>query len=385
MRASPGSADVLADRLRSRREEIEEALRTRVYGIADPAEVRDPEYSEGLSSALGTALSYGLAALDGEPERPPVPTLLLLQARIAARNGIGLDVVLRRYFGGYALLGDFLLEAAEAEKVDIQQLRATLRTQAALFDHLIAAVGEEHSHEAATRTGSPAQRRLSCVNGLLAGELVSARELNYPLDTWHVAAVVEGEGAGPALDRLAATLGRRLLTVHSERSTRWVWLGGRHELPPAEIQRALARDWPPHLLVALGEPAHGLAGWRLSHRQAQAAFPIALRGDGGPVVRYADVALLASTLGNETLMTSLRELYLAPLAEERDGGATLRETLRAYFAVHGHVSAAAAALGVTRQTVSSRLRAVEERIGCSVDRRAADLEVALGLVDLTTR
>jgi DNA-binding PucR family transcriptional regulator len=88
---------------------------------------------------------------------------------------------------------------------------------------------------------------------------------------------------------------------------------------------------------------------------------------------------------DEVLASSLRTIYLDPLAEERDGGAALRETLTAYFAAHHHVSATAASLGIARQTVSNRLRTIEERIGRSIDAHAAEMKIALGLATLPVR
>ncbi len=139
--------------------------------------------------------------------------------------------------------------------------------------------------------------------------------------------------------------------------------------------------WPPRLALALGEGAEGLTGWRLTHRQALAAHPIAVRGPGAPV-RYADVALLAATLQDDLLATSLHKLYLEPLEAERDGGAALRDTLRAYFAAGRNVTSAAVALEVNRRTVRNRLRGAESRIGRSLDECAAELQMALGLEEL---
>jgi len=63
------------------------------------------------------------------------------------------------------------------------------------------------------------------------------------------------------------------------------------------------------------------------------------------------------------LTTSLHEKYLLPLSAGPDGGQVLRATLRTYFKAERNSSAAAAALGVTRQTVTSRLKMAEQRIG----------------------
>jgi DNA-binding PucR family transcriptional regulator len=85
---------------------------------------------------------------------------------------------------------------------------------------------------------------------------------------------------------------------------------------------------------------------------------------------------------DDLLATSLRQLYLEPLAEERDGGETLRETLRAYFAAERNVSSAAAALSVNRHTVTSRLRTIEKRLGRPLSTCATEIDAALRLEDL---
>jgi DNA-binding PucR family transcriptional regulator len=97
------------------------------------------------------------------------------------------------------------------------------------------------------------------------------------------------------------------------------------------------------------------------------------------VVRYADVALLTAVVRDEVLATSLRRLYLEPLNGRPGGGGELRRTVRAYFAAGRNVSLAGEAIGVSRQAVARRLRAVEEKLGRSIASCATDLELALRL------
>jgi DNA-binding PucR family transcriptional regulator len=104
----------------------------------------------------------------------------------------------------------------------------------------------------------------------------------------------------------------------------------------------------------------------------------------GKPVRYADVALLSSMVQDDLLSASLRELYLLPLDDERGGGVTLRETLRAYFAAGRNGASAAAALNVSRQTITNRLQTVEARVGRSLVDCATTIEVALRLDELVT-
>lgn len=373
--------DVIGGRLRERLPELQGAVATRIYAISDPREVADPAYLQGLDGALAAAVEYRLAVLEvGERRAPAVPEVLFAQARLDARNGVPLDTVLRRYFAGNALFGDFLAEEAERGEVPNSVLRRLLGEQATLGDRLIAAVSAEHTREAKNRPTTPAERRRECVKSLLAGELVDASELGYDLDAHHLALMAKGKGAEELVRGLAKALDRNLLIVQREEEPKWAcWLGGRHPLKPEEVVRALS-EVPDGVFVTVGEPAEGLAGWRFSHFQAKAALPVA-ELKGRPLVAYADVILLASILRDDLLVSSLRQLYLDPLERTRDGGKTAKETLRAYFAAERNVSSTAAALGVDRRTVSNRLRAVEELLGHHLNDVAAALEIALLLDD----
>jgi len=81
---------------------------TRVYGIADPTAVAEPGYVDGLRRSVSVALGFAFAVIEGGSDRPPspVPAELLVQARLAARNGVSLDTVLRRYCSGNAFFSD---------------------------------------------------------------------------------------------------------------------------------------------------------------------------------------------------------------------------------------------------------------------------------------
>jgi PucR C-terminal helix-turn-helix domain len=247
----------LAERLRERLPELQGAVATRIYAISDPRQVADPGYLHGLNEAVAAAIEYRLAVLEGgERQAPGVPAVLLAQARLDARDGVPLDTVLRRYFAGNALFGDFLVEEAERAEVANAALRPLLAAQATLGDRLITEVSAEHA------------------------------------------------------------------------------------------------------------------------REAKAALPLAERR-AESVLRYADVAVLASIARDDLLATSLRRLYLEPLGRTRDGGRTARETLRAYFEAERNVSSTAAALGVDRRTVRNRLRAIEELLVRPLTGSLADLEIAL--------
>src|SRR5215472_12640675 len=90
---------VLVERLRARRAEIEEKIFVRVSDRwFDRTGSDDPEYVAGLRAAGTAALDYVFAGVERWKEfLEPVPVEAIEQARRAARAGVGLETVLRRY------------------------------------------------------------------------------------------------------------------------------------------------------------------------------------------------------------------------------------------------------------------------------------------------
>lgn len=371
----------LAERLRHRSPELQASVAAKVHAISNPRETADLSYITGLRESLSVALEYGLATLEcGEMRAPAVPPRLLVQARTAARNHVRLDTVLRRYFAGYSLLTEFVIqEAEESGLINNRALQELLLGQATVFDRLLAAVVDEYRREiAASERPALKQRRAERVERLLAGDQIDATELNYVLEGSHIAVIGKGSDASVLIREFASSLDALLLLVSCDGGEFWAWLGSREPFAMSDLDDLRGLTVLPQSTLAFGEPAAGLDGWRLSHHQARAAFSIANNSDQR-LVRYADVALLASTLQDDLLTTSLERLYLAPLAQERDGGEALCEALRAYFASGRNISSAAAALGVNRRTVSKRLRAVERILERPIDLSTAELEAALRL------
>ena len=372
----------VAVRLRECRTEIEQAVLARAAALLESTRDLDPEFLEGQREAAAAAVDFGIRAIEiGEERLREVPAVFHAQARLTARSGVSVDTMMRRYFAGYVLLGDFLMREADSCSLRGAALQCIMRDTAVVFDRLVSTMAEEYQREMEGRYASPEARLAARARALLSGELMDAAEIDYEFDAWHLGAIAGGGAACDALRELARRLDRRLLLVRSDDETLWAWFGGRRPIETEEIDDVLSSVWPAETSLAIGESGRGLAGWRLTHRQAQAVLPVARRAGSG-YVRYADAALLASLLQDDLLAGSLRERYLAPLASERDGGATLRETLRAFFSSNRNVSSAAALLGVNRHTVTNRLRLVEERVGRSLTTSGAEIEAALRLHDL---
>lgn len=374
-----GPGVLLAARLRDRLAEIERAILTRIEAVADPR-IGDPDYLFGLRASVRVALEYALEALErGEQKVGPPPDELLDQARKAARNGVSLDTVLRRYLAGHTLLIDLVIREATSERLPRESLQGLLRTQATLVDRILTEVAEEHACALASRTeGSSSRRQLRTIERLLNGEDPRpAPELRYDFRGAHVALLAAGPEVTDLLHALAKEFDRTLLlaTIDSGELV-WAWLGSRTPVSANRLVERLTSVSLPDTRIAVGESGESIDGWRLSHRQACAAWPIACHGPD-PAVRYSEVALLTSTLQDQLLVESLQKLYLKPLEADRDRGETLRRTLRAYFAAEQSTSSAAAILGVSRQAVSGRLRMIEERIGRPLGTCVTELETAL--------
>lgn len=104
----------------------------------------------GLRAAGVAAVDYVLGGIERCGESlAPVPAEAIAQARRAARMGVGLETVLRRYVAGYAVLEDFVIREAERGLPLGQEgaLREMLGISSALVDRLIAAVSSAYNRE----------------------------------------------------------------------------------------------------------------------------------------------------------------------------------------------------------------------------------------------
>lgn len=371
----------LVARLRARSGEIEDTVFNRVLKMAAVSEGEDPEYRAYLRATVAEAIDYALLGIErGEDWEGTIPEAAAVQARRAARNGVKLDAILRRYAAGDRIVGEFVVD--EAVHLPNEAMRHLMRVQGPHVDRMMASVATEYMDELERIRRSPAQRIAERVQRLLAADSpVDAAGLDYELDAWHLGLVVTGARPDVAARTLAAGLNRQSLVVPQADDSAWAWLGGRERLAVIEVERYQAAGVLGEATLAVGEPRRGIEGWRLTHYEARAAQQVMLRRPK-PLIQASEVVLLAAVLRDELLAKSLRETYLAPLDEHGDSGLGLRETLRAYFDAGFNAATAAAALEVDRHTVQRRLRKVEEALGRLLHSCHAELEVALVLEEL---
>ncbi len=389
--ATPFQRSVLgtAAGLHARRAEIERAVGARIQDVAALPHSGDPDEHAGGRALVAALVGFSLDAIEREPAgtAPIVPTPVADHARRAARAGASLAWVLCRYSLACAQAWEFVAEeAARAGLANgdpaLRRMRSALDTA---LERLAAAIEGEYARELDLAAASTEQRGADLLRKLLTGEPpdpVTLSDLDYDLhSSWHVGLIATGTGAREWLRRLKVGLGRQLLCLPEGEKTLAAWLGGQRRLAVAEIERMSSDEYPGGSF-AIGEPCKGLEGWRLTHRQAQAAFGLAARR-GERVMRYGDDMLLAATLQNDTLARSLERVFLDPLGEREDRRSIeRRRTLRAYIDAQCNSTSAAFPLGVNRHTVERRVRAIERLLGRPVRTCLTELDVALRLGEL---
>jgi DNA-binding PucR family transcriptional regulator len=366
----------LADALRAQRVEIEEVIFRGVRSGADSFDETDGEYVAGLRATVSAIVDYGLAGIEqGGDWSAPIPSVAVEQVHRAARSGVGLETVLLRYAAGHRHLGRFVM--AEMGRFPPQAVHDVLDFQALLLETLMERVSAEYGRELQRTARTLEQRRAERVRSLLAGEAGEPPELNYAFEKlWHLGVIARGARAREFVRGLESGSVKRLFLVVQDKESLWAWVGSESRSAVENLSRSLRGAATGGVSVALGEPSEGMRGWRLTHRQAQAALLIVLRGRS-TIVRYTDHMLLVAVLQDPTLARSLEEIYLLPLASHSDGGCVWRATLRAYFDAQGNAATAAASLGVDRSTVSRRLHEIGHRLGRTINPCQGDLNLAL--------
>lgn len=175
---------------------------------------------------------------------------------------------------------------------------------------------------------------------------------------------------------MEAATGCQMLSIPRGAAEIHAWFGARRASRLEDIARVTASASPRKVLLAIGEAARGLAGWRLTHRQAESAAAIAqLRGQA--LTSYRDVAVEAAALEDQALGDILIARCLAPLDDPRGGGKVRRQVLEAVFAAEHNKASAAHALGINRDTVSRHVGEIERRLGCPLRELHAEIEIAL--------
>ena len=378
------NSETLRARVQGLRPELDHAINEQVTSFLLDGGNDLVEWDAGRYAAVVQAIDFALSAIDHEDHgSQPIPPAVSTPARRAARLGVPVDRVLSLYSAGQSMLHEAILGSIVSDgTIDRQAGVSLVLSLQNAFNRITAEVAGAHEREVTNTVRSPDRLLTDRVQQLLSGASFLTSGLEYRFHgTWHSCAIVQGGATEPVVRELARVLKRDLLAVPRCSHLVWAWFGGRHPLEAGELEAAARLRVADDLEIALGEPGQGLNGWRVTHRQAQAAFRVAL-AEPKLCTKWADVAFVSPWLRDSALAHSFVDLMLSSLNHLRDGGANARVTLRAYFQVGCQNEAAALQLGIDRSSFAKRLRKIEGRLGYPPATRRGELETALMLETL---
>lgn len=334
------------------------------------------------------------------PEAFAVPPGAYEFARILARRGVPVSVLLRIHRLALAAI----LDAFE-QRLARSESKATLLDTARLVTDLAFAAQDVLSEEVCREydrerddwmRGARAIRR-ETVEAILAEQPVdpdqASRALVYRLRWHHVGLVLWGPPDSDASDcptsaleaaaaLLAAELGAgRPLLLHRPSRVMWAWIGTAQPLEAEAVERLSGICLSGGVRAAVGGCAHGLVGFRRTHREASDAARVATLAGRRPgsITTYHAVELAALMADDMARTRRFVQHQLGPLARDHDEQTRLRVTLMVYLEEHGSRIATARRLGIHPNTVANRIRTCRELLDHDLTHRRVHLQVALSL------
>jgi hypothetical protein len=342
----------------------------------------DPGFMDmARQSIVGNLATVAEGLTSGRDQPALLPPGAIEEALVAAQQRIPWTVIDRTYRIGHAVLQEQLLGEIEtwglpsSERLDL--LRVTSHYLFQYVDHVTAGLADVHQAERDRQIRGRERRRIAWVSEVLAGVAGVGSGGEYDLSRRHVEAIAWGADPERAVTGLGQRLEATVLVVPGRSESVWGWLGA----------GAIAASWPrvarelrlpADTFLAVGSPASGADGFRLSHRQALEAARV-LRLTGASLGLYDDLSLDALVLRDER---AARDFVQHELGSLLDGGKrteVLLETLRVYAASDWNAASAGARLGVHERTVGYRLATIEQRLGYPLAARREQLGVALRL------
>lgn len=330
----------------------------------------------------------------------PESSLSLIRSRV--RRGIPHSEIMRLYRMAQERVWQWMFVRITAAASDSTELATALELATGwLFAYTDGAmIRAEHTyeieHEDWTRSAAAAQA--AAIADILAErERDAARastRLRYDLNRHHVAVVVwfdSDPGGGDPQGVLGAAFGDLARVLSAETTfTHHVgalvlsgWASCRNPFSPGLVEDlGRAGRLPPGVRVAVGEPGHGLTGFRRGHLDAEHARRIAtlIGGRAEPVTRYRDIAVAAlCTIDREHARVFVHRV-LGALAAPDENTYRLAATLAVYLEENRSRRRAAERLTVHPNTISYRVQQAESILGRSADTGVVELQVALAIL-----
>jgi PucR C-terminal helix-turn-helix domain/GGDEF-like domain len=350
---------------------------------------------EGNVTTLVHVIGY---QIDSHPA--DAPPAALAYARRLAQRGVPVGELLRAYRVGQACFMQWCYQELAVQARDLTTaLAAAMRLTESTFsyiDRVSELVLTAYVRERDEWVRNTVAVRTAQVRSLLAGGPIEVNRvesaLGYRLRQYHLGIVAwveeaaRREGTLVELERMAGRLadglskGARALFVARDESSAFIWMPlGSEEAPRTDVFGGAPLTSDVSVRLAVGEPAEGPEGFRVTIREALRAHAVALMaGPAAPrVIRFgevAPVALLAEDIG---AARSWVGRALGPLAADDDQTARLRETLHVFLSTGGSYQETAERLSLHKNTVFYRVRKAQEVRGRKVAEDRFVVELAL--------
>ncbi|MEV0032666.1 helix-turn-helix domain-containing protein [Nocardia sp. NPDC050793] len=404
-KAEPGHHVVrIAARMNERVTEIGATIRRELE--KELVALRDDTHSREL---LGASVEANVETLlhalrhDIPVARIQAPAAAIEYAKRLAQHDVPVSSLARSYWIGQRRMSELVFAEVRAADIPAQQCVDVLQAiTTTLFDYVdsitwqvVAAYQGEREQWLENQNSLRALEVREVLSGTSVIDVDAATEsIRYPLRWHHLALVLwypelstDGDEV-PRMQRFvrelaeAADTAARPLFAAADRVNAWAWLPYR-SLPVDLVGavRSFARDRADVPCFAIGTPGAGVAGFRRSHRHAQAARAVALaRGMDHPMVFSAtDPGLSAAALlcGDIAEAREWVSEVLGDLAADNDNDERLRETLRVFLRAGSSYKAAAAEMNLHANSVKYRVARAVARRGRPIDDDRLEVEMAL--------
>lgn len=389
-------------------EEMTDLLSGRVSGLDKDAQMIEMLRAsvDGNVWTIGHILTNDIAIESVQPSTAAVEYAMRL-----AQQDVQLGSLTRAYYLGQSLVvrrGIDVVDSLDLEDKDQQMNLVRWITDVIhnYIDWMLQYVTDVYVSEQAKWWTARAVTNAAAVLKTLRGEPISAvgfeAKTKYSLEQHHVSLIawLEFDTADTdaqrqidhLLRRIAAILGstKPPLITAADRMTAWAWVATPTLDLTAESLARVAKlaesEEASNIRVAIGVPAHGVAGFRRSHEQATKARLVALgaqRFRESQLVAFSDpdVGFLSLLMHDTKSALTWTQEILGPIAASGEQHAALRETLATFYATGENSSKTAEILELHRNTVRQRVaRFEQERGGAPVN--GMEISLALKLFDL---
>jgi hypothetical protein len=327
-----------------------------------------------------------------------VPDHALDYARALVQRRIPLAVLLRAYRVGHGYFWSIAADALSRDLGDDERRGAAIDAASNFMfdyidlvcDQLVGAYQVERDRWVRSAAAVRAEIVREILDGRHDHERSASTRLGYELRRTHVALILAGEpeeadrpgGLERHATEAAAILGcGDPLLVPAGAAVLWAWCGTFRPPSPEAFARVEGYRPPTGIRIAVGRPAFGIDGFRITHTEAAHAARFWELGATRATSSYRSVELVSLLANDLPRARRFVDSTLGTLAERSDAAAGLRHTLLAFLG-HGcsHVQAAHE-LQMHQNTVYNRVRRAEELLGRSVTDDRVQLHTALMLTE----